>query len=198
MQIKTFKAATINEALQLVKKELGPDAVILRNERVTVSPTQSYVEIMAATEPGAGDRTQDKKPGAELQVHDDIREIKSLLSMLISSKDYFTQLQIQQPLAEVYHGLLMRGLDEKQTFLLLKKALSNQKKDHARGRTLLQRFCRQLLKRIKLTNPFTAICLPNQGCSVSWTDGCWENHNPRQVGCLLKDKASSRCGGNIR
>jgi flagellar biosynthesis protein FlhF len=155
MQIRTFKAATINEALQLVKKELGPDAVILKNERVTISPTQSYVEIMAATEPGPGDRAQDAELAtAELQVHDDIKEIKSLLSMLISSKDYFTQLQLQQPLAEIYHSLLMRGLDEKQTFLLLRKALSDSEKGQYNKKDIIAAFCRQLLSKVSLNNPF--------------------------------------------
>jgi flagellar biosynthesis protein FlhF len=155
MQIRTFKAATINEALQQVKRELGPDAVILKNERVTISPTQSYVEIMAATEPGPSDRAQGAELAtAEIQVHDDIKEIKSLLSMLISSKDYFTQLQLQQPLAEIYHSLLMRGLDEKQTFLLLRKALSDSEKRQYNKKDIIAAFCRQLLSKVSLNNPF--------------------------------------------
>ncbi len=155
MQIRTFKAATINEALQLVKKELGPNAVILKNERVTVSPTQSYVEIMAATEPEphAPVPSPANSPPA-LEVHDDIREIKSLLSMLISSKDYFSQLQVQQPLAEIYHTLLTRGLDEKQTFLLLRKTLSEAKEGPLRKKDIVDAFCQQLLGRVHLSNPF--------------------------------------------
>ncbi|HQN17697.1 MAG TPA: hypothetical protein PKV86_01095 [Syntrophobacteraceae bacterium] len=155
MQIKTFRAATVNEALQLVKKELGPDAVILKNERVNLSPSQSYVEIMAATEPGLHDEGQSREAQAmDIQVHDDIKEIKSLLSMLISSRDYFTQLQIQQPLAEIYHSLLARGLDEKQTFLILKKALSDSKEGTWTKKEIITAFCRQLLSRVSFVNPF--------------------------------------------
>jgi flagellar biosynthesis protein FlhF len=155
MQIRTFRAATVNEALQLVKKELGPDAVILKNERVTISPTKSYVEIMAATEPGLGDEAPGKEvAAADLRVCDDIKEIKSLLSMLISSKDYFTQLQIQQPLAEIYHSLLARGLDEKQTFLLLKKTLSESQEKTFKKKDIIKAFCRQLLSKVTLINPF--------------------------------------------
>ena len=165
MQIRTFKAATINEALQLVKKELGPEAVILKNERITVSPTQSYVEIMAATEPEPHAQRQiaDGAP-PELQVHDDIKEIKSLLSMLISSKDYFTQLQIQQPLAEIYHTLLMRGLDEKQTFLLLRKALSDAKEEPQQKKDIVAAFCHQLLSKVRFTNPFRGESLARSRC----------------------------------
>lgn len=165
MQIRTFKAATINEALQLVKKELGPDAVILKNERVTVSPSHSYVEIMAATEPLSQDRAAAPESAVPRpQVHDDIKEIKSLLSMLISSKDYFTQLQIQQPLAEIYHSLLTRGLDEKQTFLLLRKALSESKEEPRKKKDIIASFCRQLLGKVRLTNPFRGESLAKSKC----------------------------------
>lgn len=156
MQIRTFKAATVNEALLLVKKELGPDAVILKNEKVPLSPTQSYVEIMAASEHDTGKRTQGGVP-AEAQdfyVHNEIKEIKSLLSLLISSRDYFNQLQMQQPLAEIYHSLLSRGLDEKQTFILLKKAISELKVGPAKKKDIVGGFCRQLLDKVSLTMPF--------------------------------------------
>jgi flagellar biosynthesis protein FlhF len=155
MQIRTFKAASVNEALQLVKKELGPDAVILKNEKVSISPTQAYVEIMAAFEPGLREGTKAKestKP--DLQVHDEIREIKGLLSMLISSKDYFTQLQMQEPLTEIYHSLLLRGLDEKQTFFLLKKAISESKRGPCTKKDIIAGFCRQLLDKVALIKPF--------------------------------------------
>jgi hypothetical protein len=53
MQVKTFKAATISLALDQVKKELGPNAIILGNKKVTISPDEFYIEVMAAVEPDA-------------------------------------------------------------------------------------------------------------------------------------------------
>jgi flagellar biosynthesis protein FlhF len=155
MQIKTFKAPTINEALQLVKKELGAEAVILKNERINRSPTESYIEIVAAMDdkPAAAGRVE-SPDRVSPEVHDDIKEIKSLLSMLVGSKDYFTKLQIEQPLTEVYHHLLMKGLEEKQTFILLKKALSELAEGPVRKQDIMKSFLRQLLIRISLANPF--------------------------------------------
>jgi flagellar biosynthesis protein FlhF len=155
MQIKTFRASTVNEALQRVKHELGPDAVILGNKKVTVAPNQSYIEIVAAAEP---DRQPPVKAmpttHAELQVEDDIQEIKSLLSMLISSKGYFTQLQLQEPLTEIYHSLLMRGLDEKHTFILLKKVLSQLENGTFDCKQIISGFGQQLLNKIAFATPF--------------------------------------------
>ncbi|HAA03518.1 MAG TPA: hypothetical protein DCZ69_19475 [Syntrophobacteraceae bacterium] len=156
MQIRTFQATTVQGAMHQVKKELGPDAVILGNRRITVTPTRSLFEITAAldhvnnTQPLAVTPV----PGTQQQVDDDIREIKGLLSMLISSKNYFSQLQLQEPVAKVYHHLLMRGLDEKQAFITLKKALSGMNGGPLEERQIMRRFCQQLLEKIPIVTPF--------------------------------------------
>lgn len=160
MQIKTFRAPTIRQALEQVKKELGQDAIILGNKRVAVSPTESLIEVMAAVEP------EPLAPAAEtVQAEDtiasDIQEIKGLLSLLISSKDYFTQLQLEEPLAEIYHSLLLRGLDEKHSYILLKKALLQLEEDEPREkRQIVNAVCQQLLDKIKFARPFNNISSP--------------------------------------
>ena len=148
MQIKTFRAPTIAEAMNRVKKELGPDAIILGNKKVVLSPVESIVEVMAAVERDA------VKSNDESEVKRDMEEIKSFLSMLISSKDYFTRLQMKQPVAEIYHSLIIRGLDEKQTYLLLKKVLQQIDEEEAGKRQIVQCFCRQLIDAIHFSKPF--------------------------------------------
>ena len=41
MQVKTFKAPTMEKALALVKKELGPDAIILSSRKTAVVAGES-------------------------------------------------------------------------------------------------------------------------------------------------------------
>lgn len=155
MQIRTFRAPTINEALQLVKRELGPDAVILKNDQVSLPSKETCVEIVAAIEPDReASKPSDSALEVGLEVKEDLEEIKGLLSMLISSKDYLSRLHLQEPLAEVYHSLLMRGLDEKQTFLLLRRALTNLEDGPVSKRLILSAFCEQLLSKVQFTNPF--------------------------------------------
>lgn len=160
MQVKTFRAPTIRQALEQVKKELGQDAIILGNKRVTVSPTESFIEVMAAVEP------EPLEPATvPTQVEDtlktDIQEIKGLLSLLISSKDYFTQLQLEEPLADIYHGLLLRGLDEKHSYILLKKALLQMDEDAPRDRQQIVRaVSHQILEKIKFSRPFNNLSSP--------------------------------------
>lgn len=147
MQIKSIRAANISEALVQVKKQLGPDAIILGHKKIDLTATESVVEVMAAVERDAV-KSEEVNP-----VQQDIQEIKSFLSMLISSKDYFTQLQVRQPLAEVYHSLIVRGLDERQTYRLLTKVLPRVNEDTDK-RQIIECFCRQLVDAIRLTRPF--------------------------------------------
>ncbi len=155
MQVKTYRAPTINRALELVRSELGEDALILGNKKVSVSPTESYVEVMAAIDHGNPEPLPSQPPmGLDRQAQRDIEEIKSFLSLLISSKDYFSKLQMQEPLAEVYHSLLVRGLDEKHCYVLLKNSLTQSRDISLAKRQVVEGFCRELIARIKFARPF--------------------------------------------
>ena len=43
MQVKTFKAPTMEKALALVKKELGPDAIILSSKKSAAGSGESVI-----------------------------------------------------------------------------------------------------------------------------------------------------------
>jgi len=184
MQVRTFRAQTINQALELVKRELGEDALILGNKKVSVSPEETWVEVTAAVDPnppraahrkgfGAGEEGAERGekeggpeptasdalvPGLDARAVQELQEIKGFLSLLISSKDYFHKLQMQEPVAEIYHSLIVRGLDEKHCYVLLKDAVSNLDPAEAGDRfRIAEAFCRQLLNRIKFARPFQSL-----------------------------------------
>jgi len=158
MQVKTFKASTMEKALALVKKELGPDAIILGSRKMPSDDGEPGFEVSAARELSADPvdaGTAQAAPPAEML--NEIQEIKSFLSLLISSRDHFAQLQSNQPLAELYHSLLVRGLNEKQVFILLSKALSDPADDPGDMRRLFNAFCRRLAAGINCARPFRGI-----------------------------------------
>jgi flagellar biosynthesis protein FlhF len=153
MQVKTFNASTMEKALSLVKKELGPDAIILGSRK-----GESGFEVSAAREQQhapASEKPENADASAEML--NGIQEIKSFLSLLISSKDQLTQFQANQPLAELYHSLLVRGLDEKQVFILLSKAVSDFDGDPVDRRQIYDAFCKRFVAKISCARPFRTI-----------------------------------------
>lgn len=158
MQVKTFRAPTIAQALDQVKKELGQDAIILSNRKVALSPEESVVEVMVAVE-----RSETAPEVRDEAMQNGIEEIKGLLSLLISSKETFARLQLEQPVTELYHSLLTRGLDEKQTFILLRKALDEVKGEPPEKKRIADAFRNQLAEKIRICRPF--------GSSFQNTDG---------------------------
>ena len=132
-------------------------------------------------------------------MRNDIQEIKSFLSLLISSKDQLAQIQANQPLAELYHSLLVRGLDEKQVFILLSKAVSDLNGDTVDRRRIFERFLQAVFCKNQLRQA-TARHLEFQrsgGFYFSWTYRGRENNDPRQIGGLSQDQAPDRAGDNF-
>jgi len=171
MQVKTFKAPTMDRALALVKKELGSDAIILGSRKIPPDSGDTGFEVTAALDPSpvtspAVPEDSSEARAASAEMRSDLDEIKSFLSLLISSKDYFVQLQMQQPIAEIYHALLVRGFDEKQIYMLLNKAAS-----HLNGGTgdkdqVFEAFCKQFLAKVRLAKPFRNVSHSSGSCSI--------------------------------
>src|SRR5438046_2931672 len=73
MQVKKFEAPTIQEALDTIKRELGPEAIILQtkqNKRGFGLMSRSSVEVTAAV----SDRSLGKKKHAETQMPEPTRK----------------------------------------------------------------------------------------------------------------------------
>lgn len=164
MQVKTFRAPTMERALAQVKKELGPDAIILSSGKVRSVSGEAEFEVSAALDRQPSSASAPPSPPAgecvSAEMKGDIREIKSFLSLLISSKDYFTQLQMKQPrsgVAEIYHSLLIRGFDEKQVYLLLNRAASELNGGAGDMSPLFDAFCTQVFSKMKFSRPFRGI-----------------------------------------
>ena len=146
----------MSQALEQVKKDLGPDAIILADKKVSVPGNGQQVEVMAAIEREEAKESPRQEPpmARTAELKEDLNEIKGLISLLISSKNTYSRLQMDQSLADLYHSLQARGLDEKQTFLLLKRALARfEGRSVSRGQ-LLRAVGRQVFDGIKISRPF--------------------------------------------
>ncbi len=158
MQVKSFTASTMEKALARVKKELGPEAIILSTRKVAGGPGETWFEVSAAREQMfSPTEAKPAEAGGSAEMINELQEIKGFLSLLISSRDQLTQLRANQPLAELYHSLLVRGLDEKQLFILLSKAAADLNGEPADKARIFNAFCKRLVPKLSCARPFQVV-----------------------------------------
>ena len=159
----------MERALALVKKELGPDAIILSSRQDRSTSGENGFEVTAAHDQQSDDAgvvSRDApKNDFSAEMRTGIEEIKGFLSLLISSKDYFSQLQMKQPVAEIYHSLLTRGFDEKQIYLLLNKVVADLDGGASDKGQIFDAFCARFFAKIRIAKPFRSI--PHTGGSAA-------------------------------
>jgi flagellar biosynthesis protein FlhF len=129
MQVKRYEAKSIQEALEKIKKELGPDAIILSSKQLSGS-RGPLVEVVAAKDPGEMGKTHVSygkphgepntvppgNPGREAKpeweaLKEDIGELKVLLKELKKRDEIFDEFGEVKDRLNVLFDLL--GLKDK-------------------------------------------------------------------------------------
>jgi flagellar biosynthesis protein FlhF len=133
MRIKKFTASNYSIALQLVKQELGADALILSTR--SIKPTSPIagrmeaiqVEITAAVEYTPPNDVQEIQNSSE---RDNIKlpekndaDLKSLIYSLLSKTDQAQSMGLRPHQFDTYTHMVKSGLDEKLAAKILKRAL---------------------------------------------------------------------------
>lgn len=143
MQVKRYEVTGINEAMEKIKRDLGPDAIILSSRRIK-GEGREKMEVVAAIDttekkedrsgtdvtawpPPAALKDQDDSP--PLVVEPDTArlkrmesDLKALRQNLVRLFDHFgieASSAYCGPLASIYEGMLMRGLSKECALKLL-------------------------------------------------------------------------------
>ncbi len=135
MQIKRFEANSMKEALELVKREFGPEAVILSAR--TLGPQNGLsgfirrprVELTAATDRGAGaDAGRPGNNGRDMKQPNTFKRIarKTVDSIMQSSSDRISESRTGPPrtgkrLFSIYQQLLLHGVEDSVALELISK-----------------------------------------------------------------------------
>lgn len=154
MKIKTFRAPTMVEAIEMIKKELGPDAVILKSGKVIDPSGETIFEVQVAIDSHDQGTVFNKEPLTQLkQLEGKIEEITHFLSLLVSTKEQLAGIHSDEVLSKVYRYLIMQELDEKKVYLLLTRALKRVKGDKSHI-NIVAAFCHELMSAISVIEPF--------------------------------------------
>lgn len=122
MKIKKFQGATFKEVLEIVKKEMGPDAVILStSSRKDSLSNRSYIEVTAAIDE---ESTEELKPSTQVEygVFKEIEKLKAEVSLLRESiTKLFPSLEDSSKRG-LYNFLIKNNIEPYLALMLIEKA----------------------------------------------------------------------------
>lgn len=159
MHIKRFKARNIPEGLKKVKKELGPDAVILSTHQLRGKTGEDLVEIVAAIEFDTRDdfKKRDDRSSTDYKLLDrQLQEIRDTLSLMFASKRFLYQIGPEKELCNLYTSLVVQGLKEVFAWELVQAITRDTGKSGEvnNEESIKNRFAKALGKRINIVDPF--------------------------------------------
>ena len=171
MQVRRYKARTIHDAVNLVKQELGPEALILstrkmREEKKAPSyKTQEFFEITAV--PGGshkakgpfsstGQASIDERDQALLgSLKSELMSIKEIIFLLSSSGKLAEGFRLNPGAIEVYGRLIRSGIAEPYAQLFLERGGAFKKSGERHSKHLHERVFKEVMKVIEVTDPFS-------------------------------------------
>ncbi|MCC6346329.1 MAG: AAA family ATPase [Nitrospirales bacterium] len=127
MKIKKYVGKSFKEALELVKKELGPDAIILSSKSVKTGPfgiiNKEAVEVTAAVDDSLA---APPEQSIALGVEDIVREIRSLRDELGFLKETLRPivptLRVGKDKKGLFNLLMRQGVDSQFAIILLERS----------------------------------------------------------------------------
>jgi len=171
MKLKTFLARDLKDALSQVKKELGPEAVILSTQSRWVKENQAGwgrrpgVEVTAAVDltafPSNGEREEELQgvcfppPLTPVsQIQEDLEEVKDLLHQWVRQSGPPSWLLQHKELTMFYRFLTRSGLDERFLQRWLDNVQGMLEQPGEQPLTLKEVACRYLMHAFEVIDPW--------------------------------------------
>lgn len=133
MKIKKFVGQTFKEAMESVKKEFGPDAIILSNRQIKSGPfgilSKSAVEVTAAIDESQASNTSPKNLTASNitdEVAKELRGLKDEIGFLKETlRPIVPSLRISREKRGLFNLLIRQGVDTQLALVLVERSREN-------------------------------------------------------------------------
>jgi len=162
MQVRKFRAGTIQEATNMVKRELGSEALILSTQRLGKEKGRSKhgrrdtFEIYAI--PGDAHRETEKHSTCSSDclsdVKSDLMNIKETLFLLSRSRHLMEDLAENPEVIGLYAKMIRSGIAETNAHSFLNSGGALEENAHSEFEDLHERVLQEILKVIDVTDPF--------------------------------------------
>ncbi|HID30542.1 MAG TPA: protein FlhF [Desulfobacterales bacterium] len=163
MQVRKYKAGSINDAINLVKQELGPDALILSTRKMRSGKgPQSYkvkhlfeITAMPASYSGEGAVVDGRNHDFFGSLRSELMSIKEMIFFLSRSGRLEQGFRLNPGAIEVYGRLIRSGIAEPYAQLFLEKGGAFKGDGELPSKDLHERVFKEVMKIIQVTDPFS-------------------------------------------
>jgi flagellar biosynthesis protein FlhF len=163
MQVRKYKASTIRDAVNLVKQELGPEALILSTRKMRAAKgtpsykAQEFIEITAVPSPSSTRQVLiDKKDHDSLgALMSELMSIKEMIFILSRSGKLEEGFRLNPGAIQVYGRLVRSGIAEPYAQLFLEKGGAFKENGELPSKDLYERVFKEVMKVIEVTDPFS-------------------------------------------
>ncbi|NLZ38489.1 MAG: flagellar biosynthesis protein FlhF [Firmicutes bacterium] len=117
LRVKTYCVDNVQEGLQQIKKELGPDAIILQSRKVRKKGllglfAPPMIEITAAVDGSDNSHAKQKDFATEMRWQNEIGKLKQMMQQMFMLQQKQTLVE-QGPYFPYWQQLVMQGVEEK-------------------------------------------------------------------------------------
>jgi flagellar biosynthesis protein FlhF len=162
MQVRRYKASTIHDALNLVKQELGPEALILSTRKIRARAgtplykAQDLFEITAMPPVSSHGRalTGEREPGLLGSLKSELMSIKEMIFLLSRSGRLGERFRLNPGAIEVYSRLIRSGIAEQYAQMFLEKGDAFKKDGELPSGDLHEGVFKEVVKVIEVIDPF--------------------------------------------
>lgn len=163
MQVRKYKAGSIHDAINLVKQELGPDALILSTRKTGPGKgPQSYkakhlfeITAMPASYSGRAAVIDGRNHDFFGSLRSELMSIKEMIFLLSRSGRLEQGFRLNPGAIEVYGRLIRSGVAEPYAQLFLEKGGAFKEDGELPSKDLHERVFKEVMKVIQVTDPFS-------------------------------------------
>jgi len=154
MVVRKYKTKSIQEGVSKIKRELGPDAMILSTKRIQKNTRDPYgadrFEITAL--PGPPPDSVDQKHTKTIR--EEISGIKEMLFLLTQPKGLPEAFQLCPDSVKMYSRLIRSGISEKRVNHFFHKVSLSPENQHPENAEIAKQVFKALFDSIQVMNPF--------------------------------------------
>ncbi|RLB96599.1 MAG: protein FlhF [Deltaproteobacteria bacterium] len=161
MKVKKYKGSTIQEVVNMVRRDLGPEALILSTRKIregemaSSSRCEELFEISAAAEESSGDlKTPASNRSSFTSLKSELMTIKEMILLLSRSGHLMEAFRTNPAAIDIYVKLLRSGIAESNVQLFLEKAGVFKENGLEPTTRLYERVLKEILNTVDVEDPF--------------------------------------------